>query len=108
MNSEFDFDNNFDAFDADFINNFNESEDVRSEKVQMRTAILSKNNMIALLCVKTAQEGGAICRIDPRESQPAVQIYDSPEGAIEWFNKSLQTSCKNGWKIVYDGLPLQG
>jgi hypothetical protein len=74
----------------------------------MRTAILSKDNMIALLCVKTATEGGASCRIDPRVTQPAVQSYDDPEKALEWFNQSLYTSRQNGWQVVYDGLPLQG
>ncbi|HNV70386.1 MAG TPA: hypothetical protein PKO06_11855 [Candidatus Ozemobacteraceae bacterium] len=28
--------------------------------------------------------------------------------AVEWFTKSLRTSRKNGWNVVYDGLPLQG
>ena len=55
----------------------------------MRTAVLSKNNMVALLCVKTANEGGAICRVDPRETNPSVQIYDDPEKAIEWFNEKF-------------------
>ncbi|CAN5427766.1 hypothetical protein BH18ACI1_BH18ACI1_01260 [soil metagenome] len=64
--------------------------------------------MVALLCVKTAIEGGAICRVDPREVNPSVQIYDDPAKAIEWFTKSLRTSKQNGWQVVYDGLPLQG
>lgn len=76
--------------------------------VKVRTAVLSKNEMIALLCLKTADQGGAICRVDPRESAPAVQIYDDPDKAQEWFSKSLRTSLKNGWNVVYDGLPLQG
>ncbi len=108
MNNEFDFDSedlSFENFDGDF-DEFAEFED--DDEVLVRTAVLSKNNMIALLCVKTANEGGAICRVDPREAQPAVQIYDDPAKAIEWFNKSLRTSHQNGWKIVYDGLPLQG
>lgn len=107
MSNEFDFDNedlDFENFDGDF----DEFEEFEADDVFVRTAVLSKNNMIALLCVKTANEGGAICRVDPRETQPAVQIYDDPEKAIEWFNKSLRTSHQNGWKIVYDGLPLQG
>jgi hypothetical protein len=107
MSNEFDFDSEdvgFESFDGDF----EEFEEFETEDVFVRTAVLSKNNMIALLCVKTANEGGAICRVDPREAQPSVQIYDNPEKAIEWFNKSLRTSHQNGWKIVYDGLPLQG
>lgn len=90
------------------IDDFDEFEKIDFDDVQVRTAILSKNNMIALLCVKTATAGGAICRVDPREANPSVQIYDDPEKAMEWFTKSLRTSRKNGWQIVYDGLPLQG
>jgi len=110
MSNEFDFeqeDLEFEDFN-DSLEDFEDFEDDELGEVQMRTAILSKNNMVALLCVKTASEGGAICRVDPREANPAVQLYDDPAKAIEWFTKSLRTSKKNGWQIVYDGLPLQG
>lgn len=76
--------------------------------VKVRTAVLRKRELIALLCLKTADQGGAICRVDPRENAPAVQVYDDANKAKEWFSKSLQTSRKNGWDIVYDGLPLKG
>lgn len=107
MNNDFDFENEDLGFE-DFEGDFDEFEEFEADDVFVRTAVLSKNNMIALLCVKTANEGGAICRVDPREAQPAVQLYDDPEKAIEWFNKSLRTSRQNGWHVVYDGLPLQG
>lgn len=112
MNNEFDFepeDLEFEDFGQEFDEeDFEEFDEMELEDVNVRTAILSKNNMLALLCVKTATEGGAICRVDPRESRPSVQIYDDPAKAIEWFTKSLRTSKKNGWQVVYDGLPLQG
>jgi hypothetical protein len=96
--SEMDFEN-FEAIDFDL-------EDV--EPIEVRTAILIKNNLTALLCIKTAERGGAICRVDPREANPAVQIYDDAEKALEWYNKSLRSSKKNGWTIAYDGLPMFG
>ena len=112
MNNEFDLDPEdleFEGFDEELseedFDNFDEFEE---SEVTMRTAILSKNNMLALLCVKTAEQGGAICRVDPREANPAVQIYDDPQKAIEWYTKSLRTSKNNGWQVVYDGLPLNG
>jgi hypothetical protein len=111
MNNEYDFENedlNFDENEAEEFADFDEYDEFEPEEVQVRTAVLSKNNMYALLCVKTATEGGAICRVDPRENQPSVQIYDDPAKALEWFTKSLKTSRKNGWQIVYDGLPLNG
>lgn len=86
----------FDEFDEDL------------DDVSMRTAVMQKNDMIALLCIKTATVGAAICRVDPREERPAVQLYDDPDAAVEWFTRSLRTSRKNGWNVIYDGLPLQG
>ena len=112
MDNEFDFEGEDFGFeqeepkfevDIDF-------DDYEDEEIEMdiRTVVLSKNNMVGLLCMKTSVEGGAICRVDPRENNPSVQIYDNPDAAIEWFNKSLNSSRKNGWKLVYDGLPLMG
>ena len=75
---------------------------------EIRTAVLKKKDLVALLCLKTANRGGAICRVDPREDHPSVQLYDDPEKAVEWYNKSLTSSKENGWQVVYDGLPLRG
>jgi hypothetical protein len=115
MNEDFEFDSEdvdfgefepeleeFDEFDT------GEFDDIDLQEVNIRTAILQKNNMLALLCVKTASKGGAICRVDPREANPSVQLYDDPEKAMEWYTKSLKTSRANGWLVVYDGLPLRG
>jgi hypothetical protein len=90
---------------ADFEAMIEEEDD---EPAWMRTAVLQKNHMVALLCIKAATRGAAICRVDPREDRPAVQLYADPEKAFEWFNRSLRTSKKNGWAVVYDGLPLRG
>ena len=109
MNNEFDLESDWDIeedFDEDLAE-FDEFDDELGE-VAVRTAVMQKNEMIALLCIKTASAGAAICRVDPREERPAVQIYDDAETAVEWFTKSLRTSRKNGWNVIYDGLPLQG
>src|SRR5262245_57505518 len=96
--------------DEEFQDELSEFDDFIDEEdsVTLRTAVLSKNNMVALLCIKSATAGAAICRVDPREAAPAVQLYDDPNAALEWFTRSLRTSRRNGWKIIYDGLPLQG
>jgi len=93
--------------DFDDLAEFQEFED-QLDNVAVRTAVMQKNEMIALLCIKTAPSGAAICRVDPREDRPAVQIYDDASAAVEWFTKSLRTSKRNGWNVIYDGLPLQG
>ena len=109
MSEEFDPKTEFDL-DGDFTDELAEFEDFDTDldDVLVRTAVLQKNNMVALLCIKSATAGAAICRVDPREAHPAVQLYDDPTAALEWYTKSLRTSRRNGWQIVYDGLPLQG
>ncbi len=110
MSNEFDLDPDWDLEEEDFDEELAEFDEFDSEldDVAMRTAVMQKNDMIALLCIKTASAGAAICRVDPREERPAVQIYDDPNAAVEWFTRSLRTSKKNGWSVIYDGLPLQG
>lgn len=109
MSNEFEYDPGWDLedeFDEDLAE-FDEFDDELGE-IEMRTAVMQKNDMIALLCIKTATVGAAICRVDPREDHPSVQIYDDASAAVEWFTKSLRTSKQNGWSVIYDGLPLQG
>ena len=109
MSNDFDFDAEFDLEDED-DNGLAEFDDFDENlgQIEMRTAVMQKNDMIALLCLKTAEAGAAICRVDPREDRPAVQIYDDSGAALEWFTKSLRTSRRNGWYIIYDGLPMHG
>ena len=74
----------------------------------VRTAVLRKNDMLALLSLKATPEGGQIVRLDPRQRLPSMQRYETEEEARRWFTRSLTTSRKNGWAVVYDGLPLVG
>jgi hypothetical protein len=109
MSNEFSHDADFDEFgELEDFDEFGEFDDSIIDAISIRTAVLQKNHLVALLTIKTAAEGAAICRVDPREDRPAVQLYDDASKALEWFQKSLRTSRNNGWRIVYDGLPLQG
>jgi hypothetical protein len=86
-----------------------EEEDEDDEvPVDMRTVVMAKEEMIALLGLKTSPQGGLIVRVDPRETRPAAQTYDDPAAASKWFNRSLKTSRRNGWQVIYDGEPLLG
>ena len=109
MNDDFDYKPDFefeDEFDEEIIDL--EDEIDADEDILLRTAILQKNQMTALLCIKSATAGAAICRVDPRETFPAVQLYEDRDAAMLWFSRSLVSSRKNGWTVVYDGLRLQG
>ena len=84
MNNEFDLEPDFDFDELEELDD-DSFDDV--EDILIRTAVLKKNQMVALLCIKSTSEGAAICRVDPREEHPAVQIYDDPEKALEWFTQ---------------------
>ena len=110
MNEDFDLDEAFDFDGDDFADEIADLEDSIDDDadVMLRTAILQKDRMTALLCIKSATSGAAICRVDPRETFPAVQLYEDRDAAMLWFSRSLNSSRKNGWNVVYDGLPLEG
>lgn len=85
-----------------------DEDDDTDEPVEVRTVVMAKNEMLALLGLKKSGQGGLIVRVDPREEKPAAQVYDDAAMATKWFNRSISTSRKNGWAIIYDGTPLFG
>lgn len=85
-----------------------DDDDDSDESEVVRTALLTKNGMFALLSLKSGDEGGQIVRFDPREPLPAMQRYETEGEARKWFGRSLNTSRRNGWTVVYDGAPLAG
>lgn len=93
--------------DEDGFSEFDDPDDDEDSYV-VRTALLSKNEMLAMLSLKAAESGGQIVRFDPREALPTVQSYESEGDALRWFRRSLATSRRNGWTVVYDGEPLIG
>lgn len=103
--------NEQDYLDDDLIGEDGEDgewEDDETEPLEVRTAVLAKNDLLALLCLKTSSSGGVIVRVDPRESLPSAQTYDDSDATTKWFNRSLATSKRNGWSVVYVGKPLYG
>ena len=91
---------------VEFLEEEDEDEDDGSAVV--RTAVLQKNDMLALLSLKAAPDGGQLVRYDPRQSLPSLRRYETEEEARKWYARSLATSRKNGWSVVYDGAPLIG
>ena len=85
-----------------------EDEDDEEDSAVVRTAVLTKADMLALLSLKASPDGGQIVRLDPRETLPSMQSYETEEEALKWFTRSLATSRRNGWAVVYDGTPLVG
>ena len=86
-----------------------EEDDDEEEPYEVRTAVMRKNDLLAILSLKISADGdGRIVRVDPRQSAPSAQVYEDAEAATHWFNRSLATSRRNGWSVVYDGEPSFG
>jgi hypothetical protein len=94
--------------DEDYDFEDDEEEDEDDVATVVRTAVLHKNDMLALLSLKAAPDGGQLVRYDPRQNLPSMRRYESEEEARKWYARSLATSRKNGWAVVYDGEPLIG
>lgn len=87
---------------------YQDDEEDDDEDAEVRTVLLAKNEMLALLGMKTFADAAIIVRVDPRQNVPSAQRYDDAESAAKWFNRSLLTSKKNGWEVIFDGQPLYG
>lgn len=109
MSDEFEFDEN-EIFEDDVEDrDWEVKESLESDPTsRVRTTILEKNSMIGLLSIRSATDGAAICKVDPREAFPALKVYDDPDLARKWFAKAIRTSVERGWRVLYDGLPLEG
>jgi hypothetical protein len=92
----------------DFESNEYQEDDEEDEDAEVRTVLLAKNEMLALLGLKTFADNAIIVRVDPRQAIPSAQRYDDTNAATKWFNRSLATSRKNGWEVIFDGQPLYG
>lgn len=97
-----------DDFSALAYEDDDEEETDDEEPYELRTVLLAKRDMLALLSLKVMASGAQIVRVDPRQALPSAQSYEDTDAANTWFNRSLATSRKNGWTVVYDGSPLFG
>lgn len=97
-----------DIDDPEELDEMDEPEEDDAETLSARTALLTKNDMLALLGLRVTTRGSLIIRVDPRQSLPSAQTYEDAAKATHWFKRSLATSQRNGWLIIYDGPPLVG
>lgn len=102
-----------DIIDDEIDDEFDPNDSTASEweeetDVSVRAVLMAKNDLLALLGLKTSDDGGQIVRVDPRQSIPDAQQYEDAAAAANWFKRSLTTSKRNGWCVIYDGPPLFG
>lgn len=94
--------------ESEFEPETGDEDDDDADVLDVRTVVLTKNKMLALISLKTTTRGGLIVRVDPRQPLPVAKAYEDVGDAAHWFNRSLATSRRNGWLVIYDGAPLAG
>jgi hypothetical protein len=99
MNNEFDFDNEDLGFE-DFGGEFEEFDEFDDDEVFVRTAVLSKNNMIALLCVKTAK---------PRpKAAPSAALTRANHSPLSSFTTTLKKPSNGSTKVFAQAAKTAG
>lgn len=93
-----------DGEDGDDDGDYDDDDD----DMELRSVVMAKTDLIALLCLKVSERGAMVVRVDPRQESPVAQVYDDAEAAAKWFNRSIATSKRNGWQVLYDGEPAFG
>lgn len=83
-----------------------DDDDLPARAATKRYVLLTKEGMTALLVLGLCDENSYIIRHDPREMLPAVQNYADERAARRWFRRSVETSVRNGWAVVYEGARL--
>lgn len=75
----------------------------------IKTAILEKDGMTALLGIRPLPTGQAVLiRTDPRDGEASTALQDNLEIAERNLNGSVRKSVGRGWRLVHFGTPNYG
>lgn len=74
----------------------------------IRTAIMSKRELLGVIGLAVSDEFSQVGRFDPRTGEPRTSRWEDSREARRGFRNMLRSSRTNGWEIIYDGPPLIG
>ena len=76
--------------------------------IRRRVVLLIKDTLIAIITLThTPRESVIACR-DPRCSAPSVRSFADPQYACSIFHRTVRSGERRGWRVFYDGPPLEG
>jgi len=70
--------------------------------------LLVKEAGIAIITLTHAPRESLIASRDPRCSAPSIRSFTDPQFARSIFLHTVHSSERHGWRIIYDGPPLEG
>ena len=79
-----------------------------TDAIRRRAVLLTKDAGVAIITLThTPRESIITCR-DPRCSAPTVRSFTDPQYACSVFLRTVRSSEGRGWRVLYDGPPLEG
>lgn len=87
-------------------NNLSNAKEVYDNR--RRVVLLVKDSLMAILTLTHASRESTISCCDPRCSVPSVRSFTDPRYARSIFLRTVRSGVRHGWRIFYDGPPLEG
>lgn len=76
--------------------------------IRRRVVLLIKDAGVAIITLTHAPRESVIACRDPRCSAPSVRSFTDPQYACSVFLRTVRSSEGRGWRVFYDGPPLEG
>ena len=83
-------------------------DEIEITELNIRTAIMSKDDLLGIIGLAVADQFAQVGRFDPRTGEPHTSRWDDRREARRGFKNMLEDSRENGWDVLYDGPPLVG
>ena len=83
-------------------------DEIELTELNIRTAIMSKDDLLGIIGLAVADQFAQVGRFDPRTGEPHTSRWDDRREARRGFKNMLEDSRENGWDVLYDGPPLVG
>ncbi|HEY0543814.1 MAG TPA: hypothetical protein VGC91_00320 [Pyrinomonadaceae bacterium] len=83
-------------------------DEIELTELSIRTAIMSKDELLGIIGLAVAEQFAQVGRFDPRTGEPHTSRWNSRREARRGFRNMLEASRENGWDVLYDGPPLVG
>lgn len=83
-------------------------DEIELTELNIRTAIMSKDDLLGIIGLAVADQFAQVGRFDPRTGEPHTSRWDDRREARRGFKNMLEDSRENGWDVLYDGPPLEG
>lgn len=76
--------------------------------IRRRVVLLVKDAGIATITLTHAPRESIIACRDPRCSAPSIRSFTDPQYARSIFLRTVRSGERHGWRVFYDGPPLEG